>query len=519
MAPLSAAADLAVGGCDGVLPAQVARVPIGNEGRPVSPQLPSRKRPRVEDASTLDALFRIALPEKAALHHEWLRALADPAVCVQSLEDVRRLDAEDIAGLPVPALVKSVLRDVLAKAAARRGEHQAVLEATAARRKEFLSRQRDHRMQPPQAGSRYFQEKHRYRLILTHEEIEVGVRLVAHRIEKWAKGERVVLVGILKGAFMFVSDLCRALVRPYSVFFVEASSYKDARVQSGLQISADLAGTKFLDATTRKPHKIVLIDELLDNGKTMQEMKQYFLGQLSETHTDNDILTVCLFSKQRPREYPDADITGISNLPDIWLVGYGLDDRGTKRGWTELFAIPKVKIVETNDKEEVDRLLQVLDDGAMVTEPHTFADFELTCNQKQKYRVSGLDAQGAHKSSSLHMDSTRITRKADLLRMLAGLPTVKGKYEWELMFSFNQENVTLVPEDEIFAGNNQIYANMRSRLRDHISASAARFGLPGLGQMSGTTCQPSRTLGIPSNAWTPILQAVAPPGPPPVLTL
>merc|ERR1712107_187334 len=169
-----------------------------------------------------------------------------------------------------------------------------------------------------------------------------GVGIVAHRIETWANGERIVLVGILKGAFMFMSDLCRALVRPYSVYFVEASSYKESRVQGGLHIAAaGISAEKFVDATTKAPRKIVLVDELLDNGKTMDEMKHYFLRCLSETHKENDILTVCLFSKEREREWPEADITGIRNLPDLWLVGYGLDDRGTKRGWTELFAIPK----------------------------------------------------------------------------------------------------------------------------------------------------------------------------------
>lgn len=49
----------------------------------------------------------------------------------------------------------------------------------------------------------------------------------------------------------------------------------------------------------------------------------------------------------------EADIIGVPNLPDLWLVGYGLDDRGTKRGWSELFAIPKVKIVDTFDVEDV----------------------------------------------------------------------------------------------------------------------------------------------------------------------
>merc|ERR1711862_260835 len=104
----------------------------------------------------------------------------------------------------------------------------------------------------------------------------------------------------------------------------------------------------------------------------MQEMKQYFLEKLSKTHTEDDIVTACLFSKQRERCYPDADITGITNVPDLWLVGYGLDDRGTKRGWTELFATPKVNIVATIDVAEVDALLAALDDDAVITKHHVF---------------------------------------------------------------------------------------------------------------------------------------------------
>merc|ERR1719335_1648675 len=105
-------------------------------------------------------------------------------------------------------------------------------------------------------------------------------------------------------------------------------------------------------------------------------MKRHILDVLKDSHTEADILTVCLFSKDRPRECPEADVTGIPNLPDLWLVGYGLDDRGTKRGWTDLFAVPKVKIVGTIEKVEVDRLLACLDDSAMLTAPHMFAGFE-----------------------------------------------------------------------------------------------------------------------------------------------
>lgn len=86
---------------------------------------------------------------------------------------------------------------------------------------------------------------------------------------------------------------------------------------------------------------MILIDELLDKGHTMHTMAQHLMTTLKIPRTQ--ITTCCLFSKtvpDRPKEY-DADLCGLVNLPGVWLVGYGLDDLGTKRGWTELLAMPK----------------------------------------------------------------------------------------------------------------------------------------------------------------------------------
>eukprot|EP00929_Paragymnodinium_shiwhaense_P083659 TRINITY_DN4465_c0_g1_i1.p1 TRINITY_DN4465_c0_g1~~TRINITY_DN4465_c0_g1_i1.p1 ORF type:complete len:482 (-),score=141.18 TRINITY_DN4465_c0_g1_i1:504-1949(-) len=458
---------------------------VVNDSTPVATS--SRKRKlrampsRVEACTSLEALLMETLPDKAALHAEWLQALAQPSVCLTTIDDIERLDAEDITTLPVPPLVKGVFRDVLNRVHAKEKDQQDVLHATVARKKAFLAPLKDRNMQPALAGSKYFQDVRRYKLILAREEIEACVKMVAHRVETWAKGERIILVGILKGAFMFMSDLCRALVRPYSVYFVEASSYKDGKTQGNMEISATLSASKFMDATSKKPHKIVLIDELLDNGKTMQDMKMYFLKMLDKTHTEKDIVTCCLFSKKRERQWPEADITGIPNLPDLWLVGYGLDDRGTKRGWTDLFAMPKVKIVDAIEKEEIDRLLANLNEDAVLSVPMVFNGFELASNHKQRYRLIGLDAHGEKHAPSLQMSehTSRVTSKGDVLRLLAGLSTVKGKYEQEVQLSFIQENQHLVPEDEIFSGNNQVYAELRCRLRRQMAHACERFGLPG----------------------------------------
>merc|ERR1719454_1809747 len=103
---------------------------------------------RVDAASCLEALFTVALPDKEEHHREWLQALAAPSVCVTSLEDVRRLDPEDIGDLPVPPVVKAVLREVLNREGAKALEQQAVLESTALRKKTFLAPLRDRNMQP-----------------------------------------------------------------------------------------------------------------------------------------------------------------------------------------------------------------------------------------------------------------------------------------------------------------------------------------------------------------------------------
>lgn len=448
-----------------------------------------RAVPSIDGPSSLKTLLHSVLPDKKDFIDGWLGALEHPSVCIKEVADVQRLDPEDISALPVPPLVKSVFRDILATEAEKHREHTEILKDTLARTEAFLAPLRDRNMQPPLVESKYFQDQKNYKLILKKEEIEAGVRIAARRIETWCKGERIVLVAILKGAFMFLSDLCRNLVRPYSVYFIEASSYKEKRSQSGnVEITGpDVASSKFCDTTTKAPHKVVLVDELLDNGKTMQEMKQFFLSRLSATHTENDVLTVCLLSKQRQREWPEADIIGVRNLPDVWLVGYGLDDRGTKRGWTELFAIPKVKIVDTFDVEDVQRLMEKLDENASLTGQCVFAGFELTYSNKQKYRVHGLDFRqgvGVARLKGCKASLANRVSKADMQRFLDSIPRVKGKFEHELQFSFIQENVALVPEDDIFAGNNQIFAEMRSTLRRQIQAAADRFGVKGLEDLS-----------------------------------
>lgn len=134
-----------------------------------------------------------------------------------------------------------------------------------------------------------------------------------------------------------MADLVKKLKRPYSIYFVEASSYSGQKQSDEIDLLSRIVPSKFAG------RRVVLVDELLDNGATMHTMAVHLMKTLKIPR--EQISTCVLFSKAsetRPADYC-ADICGIPNVPNVWLVGYGLDDNGTKRGWTELFAKPKAE--------------------------------------------------------------------------------------------------------------------------------------------------------------------------------
>jgi hypoxanthine phosphoribosyltransferase len=220
---------------------------------------------------------------------------------------------------------------------------------------EFLSKQQDRSGKLlKDSKSEYFSNVKDYKLIMTKAELAQAVERVAREIESQTVGEKIVICGILKGAFVFVKDLSQTLNRPNSIYFVEASSYSGQEQSEGVELLSRIVPSKF------EGRKIVLVDELLDNGKTMATMVDHLMKELKVPRTQ--IITCVLMSKERPKRPKswEADITGIANLPDVWLVGYGLDDNGTKRGWPILFACPKAPGVP---KEEADKIFNDDEEG------------------------------------------------------------------------------------------------------------------------------------------------------------
>jgi hypothetical protein len=90
------------------------------------------------------------------------------------------------------------------------------------------------------------------------------------------------------------------------------------------------------------PRPRSLLDELFDHGTTIHAIATALVKNADLRLKADDVFTCTLFSKHSGTKLAPPDLVGMNELPGVWLVGYGLDDAGEKRGWVHLFGCPKV---------------------------------------------------------------------------------------------------------------------------------------------------------------------------------
>jgi hypoxanthine phosphoribosyltransferase len=138
---------------------------------------------------------------------------------------------------------------------------------------------------------------------------------MARRISSdYAGVEELLLVGILRGCFIFLADLSRLLTVPRSVDFIAVSSYGKSATSTG-------AVRLIMDLRTEIAGKHVLIvDDIVDTGYTLQ----YLFNTLKPRMPAS--LKTCVFLRKPERFKMDWEIDYMGfDIPDIWVVGYGLD--------------------------------------------------------------------------------------------------------------------------------------------------------------------------------------------------
>ncbi len=149
---------------------------------------------------------------------------------------------------------------------------------------------------------------------LNRHEIEAAVQSIANRINSDYAGKEVLLVGVLKGAVVFIADLIRHLKVPTEVEFVRLSSYGKAKTSSGT-----VTILKDIQADIRNKH-VLIIEEIIDSGRTLK-----FLYERLKSSGPASVEIVTLLDKASKRVV-DVPVKYIGrNIDDQFLVGYGLD--------------------------------------------------------------------------------------------------------------------------------------------------------------------------------------------------
>lgn len=153
------------------------------------------------------------------------------------------------------------------------------------------------------------------RILIPADTIEKRVQELATQIDKdYASVDSLYMVGILKGAFIFLADLVRHLTIPHTVDFMALSSYGKTTSSGAVRILMDL----------REPvenRHVLIVEDILDSGKTLS-----YLYHLLKERQPASLKTCVLTLKQRltfTAEVP-VDYLGFE-IPDVWVVGYGLD--------------------------------------------------------------------------------------------------------------------------------------------------------------------------------------------------
>ena len=152
------------------------------------------------------------------------------------------------------------------------------------------------------------------KVLLSEEEIKARVQELGDQLYDQFKDKNPMFVGVLNGCFIFMADLVRAAQLTSEVEFIGLSSYKNATKSSGVvQITRDLQR----DITGRD---IIVVEDILDSGNTLN-----FLTEYLKTKGASSVTIATLLDKPARREKPiTADYAGFE-VPDEFVVGYGLD--------------------------------------------------------------------------------------------------------------------------------------------------------------------------------------------------
>ncbi|WP_455812655.1 hypoxanthine phosphoribosyltransferase [Pseudomonas graminis] len=158
--------------------------------------------------------------------------------------------------------------------------------------------------------------KHTVEVMISEAEIKSRIAELGKQISDHYRdsGSEMVLVGLLRGSFMFMADLCRTIDVPHEVDFMTASSYGN-----GTSSTRDVKILKDLDEDIRGKD-VLIVEDIIDSGNTLSKVRELFSLRGPKS------LAICTLLDKPSRREVDVPVEYVGfAIPDEFVVGYGID--------------------------------------------------------------------------------------------------------------------------------------------------------------------------------------------------
>lgn len=152
------------------------------------------------------------------------------------------------------------------------------------------------------------------RVLFGREAIAERVRELGEEISRDYENKEIVVISLLRGSFIFAADLVREIKVPVNMDFMTTSSYGHDESSPGIvEIVTDIR-------TSVRGKEVLIVDDIMDSGYTMKKVVEFV-----ETKKPKNIKTCCMLDKPSRREVDiSPDYIGFT-IPDVFIVGYGLN--------------------------------------------------------------------------------------------------------------------------------------------------------------------------------------------------
>lgn len=165
-----------------------------------------------------------------------------------------------------------------------------------------------------------------FEILLSYEQIKKRIRFLGIQLNVDFENRVPVFIGVLNGSFIFLGDLMKEIEISSEVTFVKVSSYTGAHTSGKINLQLDVT-------MNLKDRDVILVEDIVDTGITLE----YLIKMIKKHHPASlSVCTLLLKPKSLQREIDTINYVGFE-LPDDFVVGYGLDYKGLGRNLKDIF--------------------------------------------------------------------------------------------------------------------------------------------------------------------------------------